>query len=223
LNSLTEVALFSTLVSAGLLSIHFFYWLSLADRQSSLYQPFRLITGVIFLLIVVGIGIAMVDSLQANPELKSELIGISGILFIIFGIVLSFGYIYALYHRLKSQPGNKGDLSEKWENRLNQSYLPLSRLNSLNAETLSLVLATHFNLTSREKELAMLLFSGYSSSEIAEALFISPNTFKFHMKNILSKLGAANRQEAAVVVLEILQPLSTATKEVPREQKKGEA
>lgn len=202
INGLTEVAIFNILVSAGLLCIHFFYWLSLVDRQNSLYQPFRFITGVLFELIVVGIGIAMVARLQSNPELKSGLIGISGMLLVMLGIVSSFGYIYSIYHKLKSQPPTANTVPASGQNRIDNTLSPLSKLSAVDEETLSLVLGSHFNLTKREKELALLLFSGYSSSQMTEALFISPNTIKFHMKNILAKLGAANRLEAAAVVLE---------------------
>jgi DNA-binding NarL/FixJ family response regulator/tetratricopeptide (TPR) repeat protein len=53
------------------------------------------------------------------------------------------------------------------------------------------------SLTSRESEVLSLLAAGRSNREIAATLFISPKTASVHVSNILAKLGAANRTEAA--------------------------
>ncbi len=52
------------------------------------------------------------------------------------------------------------------------------------------------SLSSREIELLGLVAAGHSNKAIAEQLSISENTVKYHMKNILQKLGAKNRTEA---------------------------
>jgi len=46
-------------------------------------------------------------------------------------------------------------------------------------------------LSVREREIANLIRAGKSSSEIAEALFISPTTVAFHRKNLRRKFGLA--------------------------------
>lgn len=51
-------------------------------------------------------------------------------------------------------------------------------------------------LSKRELELLHLVFEGHSNRMIAEQLFISENTVKYHIKNILQKLGVNNRTEA---------------------------
>jgi ATP/maltotriose-dependent transcriptional regulator MalT len=51
-------------------------------------------------------------------------------------------------------------------------------------------------LTDRELELLDLVAGGSSNRAIAHALSISENTVKYHMKNILAKLGVQNRTEA---------------------------
>lgn len=52
-------------------------------------------------------------------------------------------------------------------------------------------------LTEREMEVLKLLANGLSNSRIAEQLFISENTVKGHISNILSKLHLADRTQAA--------------------------
>jgi NarL family two-component system response regulator LiaR len=53
------------------------------------------------------------------------------------------------------------------------------------------------DLTPRETELLQLMAQGLSNKEIAMALSLSENTVKYHLKNVLQKLGAHNRTEAA--------------------------
>lgn len=57
-------------------------------------------------------------------------------------------------------------------------------------------------LTNREMEILRLIARGLSNSDIAEALFISENTVKGHVSNILSKLHLADRTQAAVYAWE---------------------
>lgn len=57
-------------------------------------------------------------------------------------------------------------------------------------------------LTNREMEVLRLIARGLSNSSIAEELFISENTVKGHVSNILSKLQLADRTQAAVYAWE---------------------
>jgi DNA-binding NarL/FixJ family response regulator len=55
------------------------------------------------------------------------------------------------------------------------------------------------DLTPREREVLAHLVAGRTNGEIAKLLFISPKTASVHVSNILAKLGAATRTEAAAV------------------------
>jgi DNA-binding NarL/FixJ family response regulator len=56
-------------------------------------------------------------------------------------------------------------------------------------------------LTPRERELLDLLARGLPNREIAQALSLSENTVKYHVRQILQKLGVHNRTEAAAQAL----------------------
>jgi DNA-binding NarL/FixJ family response regulator len=53
------------------------------------------------------------------------------------------------------------------------------------------------NLSPREDEVLRLVAQGATNKEIADSLFISENTVKTHLRNIMDKLHLANRSQAA--------------------------
>jgi two-component system nitrate/nitrite response regulator NarL len=57
-------------------------------------------------------------------------------------------------------------------------------------------------LTRREMEVLRELASGVSNQEIAQHLFISENTVKYHVHSILEKLNLSDRRDAAVYARE---------------------
>jgi DNA-binding NarL/FixJ family response regulator len=57
------------------------------------------------------------------------------------------------------------------------------------------------NLTQREIEVLRLVADGNSNKEIAQLLFISDDTVKMHVRNILAKLRANDRTQAVTTAL----------------------
>ena len=58
-------------------------------------------------------------------------------------------------------------------------------------------------LTKRERQILRRLQSDLSNREIAEAIFVSYGTLKWHLHNIYGKLGVKNRSGALVRALEL--------------------
>jgi DNA-binding NarL/FixJ family response regulator len=103
----------------------------------------------------------------------------------------------------------RGDaaISRKTATRLVEGYAALSQHASRAKPAESL-------LTPREIELLQLIVDGMSNKAIAERLSLSENTIKYHIKNILQKLGVQNRTEAATQALRsgLLNPTRQADK-----------
>ncbi|WP_020538152.1 LuxR C-terminal-related transcriptional regulator [Lewinella cohaerens] len=59
------------------------------------------------------------------------------------------------------------------------------------------------NLSEREQEVYHLLCQGKNYREIAESLFVSQNTVRFHLKNIYKKLDVKSRHEAVARAYEL--------------------
>jgi len=62
--------------------------------------------------------------------------------------------------------------------------------------------ATPEALTPQELRLMQYLADGLTNKAIAQAMSVSENTVKYHIKNILQKLGAQNRTEAATYAVQ---------------------
>ncbi|NLN69810.1 MAG: winged helix-turn-helix transcriptional regulator [Chloroflexi bacterium] len=58
------------------------------------------------------------------------------------------------------------------------------------------------NLSGREIEILQLVAKGLTNREIAQKLFISPNTVKVHLSNIFGKISVASRTEATLYGIE---------------------
>jgi NarL family two-component system response regulator LiaR len=61
-----------------------------------------------------------------------------------------------------------------------------------------LVAALHESLTEREMEVLCLIAEGKSNQDTADILYIGIKTVKFHVTNILAKLGVEDRTQAAI-------------------------
>jgi NarL family two-component system response regulator LiaR len=58
--------------------------------------------------------------------------------------------------------------------------------------------SAHEDLTEREMDVLLMIARGKSNQETADLLFIGVKTVKFHVTNILAKLGVEDRTQAAI-------------------------
>jgi DNA-binding NarL/FixJ family response regulator len=54
-------------------------------------------------------------------------------------------------------------------------------------------------ITPREREVLALIACGYSTSEIASALWITEDTVRTHVKRLLARLSARTRAQAVAI------------------------
>jgi DNA-binding NarL/FixJ family response regulator len=126
------------------------------------------------------------------------------------------GYVYEIARtrwRLAealAEAGRRAEAAEQWQQAVQTAdrlaARPLrralddlarrARIGTAEAHGDRTVLAS---LTSREREVLRLIAAGRSNREIASVLFIAPKTASVHVSNILGKLGAASRTEAAAI------------------------
>lgn len=81
-----------------------------------------------------------------------------------------------------------------------EHYLP----NAIASELIGTLRQTgRERLTERERQIVKLLARGFSNKAIAEELQITERTVKFHVSEILARLGASNRAHAVTVAREL--------------------
>jgi two-component system NarL family response regulator len=95
----------------------------------------------------------------------------------------------------------KGMLAEELLEAIRAVNAGLRRIPAAVAERLAVRMGGP-GLTSRELDVLALIVKGNSNKEIAAALTISEATVKTHINNILSKLGASDRTQAATMALQ---------------------
>ncbi len=136
----------------------------------------------------------------ANAELDKER-RFQTFLFIVIGLIVLFSGIaiflivqrFKLRRALLSQEIDtlRVQINSLFEGGLKDLKLDLEKINN----------GLYKPLSEREYEVLNHAISDKNNSEIAEAVYVSVNTVKTHLKNIYSKLGVSNRKEALEVLL----------------------
>ncbi len=105
--------------------------------------------------------------------------------FLLFGIYLAI--------RLYKSNKEKSFLLEKENTRIHDELQLLT--NSLNSQGFTKIDLSTFNLSERQMEIIELVRLGKSNKEIANQIFISENTVKYHLKAIYDVMNIENRSE----------------------------
>lgn len=115
---------------------------------------------------------------------------------IILIVSLSLALIISIIFLIKSKAHQKRLKSEISELRLKINALKHYKPEEAGVTKTTLNKALNNPLSDREFEILNLALSNHTNSEIAEQLYISVNTVKFHLKNIYLKLKVSGRKEA---------------------------
>lgn len=89
----------------------------------------------------------------------------------------------AIRSAANGQPVLESQVASKMMNRFRQPKAPS---------------APHHELTEREMEVLKLIAKGKSNQDVADELYIGIKTVKYHVTNILAKLGVDDRTQAAI-------------------------
>lgn len=142
---------------------------------------------------------AEIDRLSLETELQKAQLNTSRIILFIGGggslvIIILIVMVYTQRLKKKKAEQEAQDLQiEALEKRLIDLNITPSEP-AINALELNNKIQTP--LSDREFEVLRLSLEGKSNSEIAESLFVSISTIKFHLRNTYGKLGVNNRKEA---------------------------
>ncbi|MEW5784774.1 MAG: LuxR family transcriptional regulator [Bacillota bacterium] len=198
-------------ILTGLICIHLFYWLSLVDRQNTMFTPFPVVIGVSIELMSCAVVFTVVPLISPDPDITGKIVGVAGVVFILAGFLVTsfFNYRFSrrLFKDIKPAANSiaQGTLFTKKKEDLRMPLLYY--FYNIDQKIIEKTLTGQFNLTNKETEIAHLVLIGHKNIEITKLLYISPNTLKYHMKNIYSKIGASNRADASAIVLSSIQTL----------------
>ena len=134
------------------------------------------------------------DANLATSRIVQLAIAIAAIL---FSILLAV-YFSQRNKKLKAEKEAQDLQVEALYKRLTDLNISPSKV-TLDLESLNRKLNTP--LSEREFEALRLSLDGLSNAEIADKLFISTSTVKFHLRNTYGKLGVSNRKEALEYVV----------------------
>lgn len=185
-------------LSLGLGAMDLFYWLALRTlaRFLGFLKAFGLGLGVsLFFLAAPDIALDagfLTDQLPTSP-----LAAVSGacLLFAVAPLLVRFFHPLTFYEKdsrcAPEAPEDAGGL--------NTPEAPEVRAREETAASDRQPPSFWFSLTNQEKKVYKLISRGHTDAEIAQILFITRHTVKFHTRNILRKAGVANRKELPAV------------------------
>lgn len=136
---------------------------------------------IIIHTIIIEVGFYMVISYNFDTQEGSFLKTISILEVFLYGCFV----MYYLYNLQKENRKLTKELKTYISHNKYQSFYFLLEENAL----------TNTTFTIQEVRVLKCIHQGMSNSEIAETLFVSYNTIKFHIKNIYKKLEVKNRKE----------------------------
>lgn len=170
------------------------YWLSAVFLfNKSDYAKFFAIAYVFIFLMSCDFYMAPLFGLPSFG-MGTNMVKVGGVLEL---LVLSYAVMFRMKAIQKENTEMKDALYE-YSLEITQLEVQFNKLKEGKENTL-----TKASLNEREIEVITLISEGLSNTEIADKLFISVNTVKYHIKNLYNKLEIRSRQEARKKAAEI--------------------
>jgi len=144
---------------------------------------------------------SQIQILKLNNDIKNREILQLWLLIIIVILISIGGFIVFYLQRKNNKLINaqmRRDIADYINkiNRIETQNISKEKEITKNRETQITKRTNEFDITDRENDVLLLIAKGYKNAKIAETLFISVNTVKYHTKNIFIKLDVKNRIEA---------------------------
>ena len=149
----------------------------------------------------------LIQEISANHRARVLVIGVREVTEVILkyveagasGYVLQEDSVAELLQKIRAAYQNEALVSPQVAARLMTRLAQLANMNAIMWTGPQDKMNRFGDLTPREREVLSLIGQGYSNQRIAEQLIIECGTVKNHVHNILKKLNASNRREAAAV------------------------
>ncbi|MCX2682067.1 LuxR C-terminal-related transcriptional regulator [Galbibacter sp. EGI 63066] len=173
------------LLEAYTLAVLTFYWLLGVIYTKKLFYA-RLFVAAYFLILILAIDFYLAKLLGFQfMDIEPGTLKLGGV----FEMSL---LTYTVYYRMNKIKAEVAGMKQQIAKYVKEIMLLQSNSDpSKNIET-SFIWA---DLSHREREVAKLVAKGKTNQEIANELFVSKNTVKYHIKNIFDKLGIQSRKK----------------------------
>jgi len=204
------------LMMASIFSYHFLRWMVFPALISFSRMPRMLVCGVVLVLTssVFGVGWGESTALMLPDGLREQGSFVAFVALLL--LVVLAAALWANRARFEGERLQHESLAmqlRETQAKLEKAQESLEQLSSqmqavpaeppaASIDDRCAELASQHELTAREAEIFALTARGHSSTYIAEQLFISASTVRFHQQNIYRKLDVHSRQELLSLVNE---------------------
>jgi len=180
----------------GLIILSFYWFLGIIIIRKEIYARF-FVVGYSMILIM---GLFYLVPLDFGIDLFS----VSFVLLKFAALFEMMVLTYAITFRVKKLKNKNDFFKNEIKKQVNELYKLKKELKftNTNAQNISITdkinsLRELYNLTDREVEVLLQIIKGHSNKQIAEDLFISISTVKYHTRNLYEKLNVKKRTEVS--------------------------
>lgn len=148
--------------------------------------------GITFFSLTPWVALPVIDFFNLGQAAEASTTNTGFLLLLGLQLKQHIGKIKSEHQRLIDSEENLRNWNEKLQEEVEKRTREIERLS---AEERILDNCIHFQLTSREKEIAIMICRGSTYRQIADCLFISERTVTKHAENIFDKVKVSSKLE----------------------------